>query len=321
MDRLKIKDLAVGSSYTIPLVVQVGSARTTKAGKPYLALTLFDGTDTISGNYWDWNGVAVPPNDRVLDVTCQVTEWQSAKQLTIKGLNSNTAISISEFTPSSGVDVESVFEEALELMSTVTDDTLRCIAENCLFKLKPQWLEVPGAKAVHHAYAGGTLIHSLSVARIAKSIAEQVHGANVDLCVVGAMLHDLGKLFTYNMSVATIEMTSVGMLFDHTYIGTEFISNFAEGVVDVDDPVVESKLNLLKHVVLSHHGLPEHGAAVQPLCIEAIVVHNSDKIDASCEMIRAASLKAAEDAMWTGQVWALNNRPHLSTYYVEELMS
>ena len=70
---LKIKDLEIGKSYTLPLVVTSVTARETKTKKPYLALEFYDGTDKIAANYWDWSGKAKPEVNAILDVTAQVT--------------------------------------------------------------------------------------------------------------------------------------------------------------------------------------------------------------------------------------------------------
>ena len=87
---LKIKDLEIGKSYTIPLVVLSATARETKAKKPYLALEFYDGTDKIAANYWDWPGKVVPEKNTILNVSGQVIEWQGTKQLNVRGLTTNT---------------------------------------------------------------------------------------------------------------------------------------------------------------------------------------------------------------------------------------
>lgn len=57
---MKLKELKMGSTFTIPLVVLGATARETKAKKPYLQMEFFDGTDKINANYWDWSGKNIP---------------------------------------------------------------------------------------------------------------------------------------------------------------------------------------------------------------------------------------------------------------------
>lgn len=318
---MKIANLEIGAMCEITLVVKSATARETRAKKPYLFIEFFDGVDTISGNYWDWASGNIPDVNSILDVKAQVTEYLGKKQLTIKGLTKNTTRHISEFAPSSGCNLSDVYKEAYELISVVNDDMLRGLALGLLEDLRQQWLTVPGAVGVHHAYAGGTLVHSVSVAKIAKAIARQVPEANVDLCVIGGMLHDLGKLFTYRMNGVNISMTDDGQLYEHIFMGAEFVGNYAEDHVDADDYANMKKLQLLRHIILSHHGALEYGSPVFPQCIEAFIVNHADSIDASAEQIRSAARKVPDNIKWTERIYTLNNRAQLTPDYVKYVMT
>lgn len=315
---MKIRELEVNQIVTITLVAKSASARKTKAKKPYLQLEFFDGVDTISGNYWDWGGTNIPQANAVLDVKAQVTEWQGAKQLNVKGMTTNTEVPLSDFAPSSGIDANEVYSNAYALITEVKDDFLRSITLAVLEELHDKWLTVPGAKGVHHAYTAGTLIHSYSVACIAKAIAEHTPGANVDLCTVGGMLHDLGKLYTYKLNGVAIDMTDEGMLYDHIFMGAEFIGNYADNYYMMDETCM-LKLEMLRHIILAHHGKLEYGSVTVPLSIEAHIVYHADAIDAAAEQVRSQSAKVG-NAKWTDRIWPLENRPHLTTQYVAEVM-
>lgn len=315
---MKIRELEVNQIVTITLVVKSASARETKAKKPYLQLEFFDGVDTISGNYWDWGGTNIPQANAVLDVKAQVTEWQGAKQLNVRGMTTNTEVPLSDFAPSSGIDANEVYSNAYALITEVKDDFLRSITLAVFEELHDKWLTVPGAKGVHHAYTAGTLIHSYSVACIAKAIAEHTPGANVDLCVVGGMLHDIGKLYTYKLNGVAIDMTDEGMLYDHIFMGAEFIGNYADNHYMMDETCM-LKLKMLRHIILAHHGRLEYGSVIVPLSIEAHIVYHADAIDAAAEQVRSQSAKVG-NAKWTGRIWSLENRPHLTTQYVAEVM-
>lgn len=317
---MKIAELEVGKTCDITLVVKSATARETKAKKPYLALEFYDGTDTIAGNYWDWTSGNIPDVNSILDVNAQVSEWQGKKQLNVKTLRKNTARHISEFAPSSGHDLAAVYMDAYALLSQVKDDTLRDLSLAIFDEMRSYWLAIPGAKGVHHAYTGGTLVHSLSVAKIAMAIANEIPDANVDLCIVGGMLHDVGKLFTYRMNGVVIDMSDDGMLYDHIFMGAEFVGNFAEAHLNTDDYKVMKKLQLLRHIILSHHGALEYGSPVVPQCIEAQIVNHADGIDAAAEQIRAAARKVAANVKWTERIYTLGNTSHLSPAYVQFVM-
>lgn len=313
---MKIKEQKIGSTFTIPLVVIAATSRKTKAGKPYLQMEFFDGTDSIAGNYWDWSGKLVPEKNSILNVHAQLTEYLGTPQLNIKGMTTNTELHISEFTPNSGVDIGATYLEAYEMAANVTDDFLRDLTLTILEQLKHLWVTVPGAVTVHHAYAAGTLIHSLSVAKIAKAIAETIPGSFVDLATVGGLLHDLGKLFGYRINGLVCEMTDEGLLYEHTFLGAQFINNFAEENSLLKDDKDEAKLELLCHIILSHHGKREYGAAVPPSSLEAHIVHQADALDATAEQIRLESSKV-DNVKWTKRIWALENHPHITTQYTD----
>ena len=315
---MKINELEVGRIVDIVLVVKSATARETKAKKPYLSLEFYDGVDTINGNYWDWGGTNIPAKNAVLDVQAQVTEWQGAKQLNVKAMSTNNEIPLSAFAPSSGLDVNAIYSDAYALMSDVKDEFLRGLTLNILEELQATWLTVPGAKGIHHAYVAGTLIHSYSVACLSKHIAEQVPGANVDLCTVGGMLHDLGKLYTYKLNGVSIDMTDDGMMYEHLFMGAEFVGNYADSHFTMDD-LNTRKLAMLRHIILSHHGRVEYGAVTVPLSIEAHIVYHADAIDAAAEQVRTSSAKVG-NVQWTDRIWALENKPHLTTQYVAEVM-
>lgn len=316
----KIKDFIIGSMIETTLVVISANARETKAKKPYLQIEFYDGTDKISGNYWDWTSGKIPAANSILDVTAQVTEYMGTKQLTVKSLSTNTERHLSEFAPESGVDLAEIYKDAYACTMNVNDDFLRSVALAVLEQLQTLWLRVPGAKGVHHAFIGGTLVHSLSVARIACAISKLIPESNDDLCFVGGLLHDLGKLFTYDLDGITIRMTDEGQLFDHVFMGAEFVDNFIENNSFVKQPKDLCKVELLKHIILSHHGLLEFGAAVPPMCIEAHIVSHADGVDASVQQVIEQSRKLGRNK-WTERIYTLGNKPQLTTQYVKAVFS
>lgn len=318
---MKINNLEVGKSYTITLVVKSATPRETRAKKPYLVLELYDGVDTVTGNYWDWVSGNIPEVNSILDVTANVTEWQGKKQLTVTSLRNNTTRHLAEFMPSNGMDISKIYNDAYELACSVNDDALRSLALGILETLQELWITVPGAKGVHHAYVGGNLVHSYSVAKIAKAIAEQIPEANVDLCIVGGLLHDVGKLYTYRLNGIAIDRTDDGNLYEHIFMGAEFVGNFADTIMNTDEYFNMKKIQLLRHIILSHHGKLEFGSPVTPQCIEAFIVNYADGVDACVEQIRAASRKVPENLKWTERIYTLNNCSQLTPNYVKAIMA
>lgn len=310
---IKIAEMNVGTTGTTCLVVTAVSARKTKRGNDYLNLEFFDGVDKITANYWDWAGKNMPAINAILDVDYQVTEYAGTKQLTVNALRSNATLSLAEFMPKANVDLELTYKDAYAMASDIKDDTLRGICLDCLDKYRDLWLCIPGAKTIHHAYMGGTLVHSLGVARLAKAMAEQIPWANTDLVTAGGLLHDIGKLFTYSINGVVVDMTYHGRMFDHIYMGARIIEEVAKAY-----PKSEI-IDWLTHIILSHHGSKEHGAVVPPVLIEAHIVYHADSVDAATQMVVEAARKPGHYP-WTDRIWALENMPHIKPEYVMEVM-
>lgn len=314
-----IKEMKEAVQNELDLVVINATPRETKAKKPYLVLELFDGFDKISANYWDWAGKSIPPKDTILTVQATKGEYMGTPQLTIKHMKVASNRSLWDFAPQPTVNIDHYFEKANCLIKSMRDPDLVKLCTVIFEQLKSQWLHVPGANTIHHAYKAGTLIHSVTVAQIAAGMCTFIEGSNVDLCIAGGLLHDLGKLFTYQMSGIAIEMTDEGMLFDHIFLGANFISNFADHYLDTDNEKVNAKLEMLIHIILSHHGVKEYGSPVTPASLEAHIVCHADGIDASAEQIRDAS-KKKDKVKWTDKIWGCGNKPHLAIQYVEAVM-
>ena len=67
----------------------------------------------------------------------------------------------------------------------------------------------------------------------------------------------------------------------------------------------EEKSLLLQHLILSHHGKPEHGAAVIPKCAEATLLTYIDGIDSRME-IYLEQLPNIKPGEFSGRLFALD---------------
>ena len=71
--------------------------------------------------------------------------------------------------------------------------------------------------------------------------------------------------------------------------------------------VDSEKSMLLQHMIISHHGEPEFGAAVRPLFLEAELLSQLDLLDANIYEM-ADAVKDVEQGEFTGRLWMLDNR-------------
>ena len=108
--------------------------------------------------------------------------------------------------------------------------------------------------------------------------------------------------FTFSELGLVTDYSTKGQLLGHLVMGAQEVAAIA---AELDLP--EEKATLLEHLILSHHGQPEFGAAVLPQCAEAELLSLVDQIDSRMEIYREvlAPLKAGE---FSQRVFALDNR-------------
>ena len=308
---MRIKDLVVGNKATIDLLVLSSSIKLTTSKKPYLDMMLSDGTDKISAKKWDWNISSKPEVGTVVTINADVTEWAGNKQLIVSSVSRSTKRP-EEFAPKGDFDIDEYRAKLDMLLYDMKNEVLNELVTNIFSDYRDRWETAPGATDVHHAYLAGTFQHSIDTAVIAKAIATNVKGCNIDLCVAGALLHDVGKLFVYELNGSVINYTDYGHLLEHT-VG---------GIVILDRYRTEENselITLLQHIVASHHGKLEFGSPVTPKFLEAWIVSYADDIDAKANIIQRVNKGC--DSKFTEKEWALNNTAMLSQRYIEGVIN
>jgi 3'-5' exoribonuclease len=120
-----------------------------------------------------------------------------------------------------------------------------------------------------------------------------------DLVLAGLFLHDIAK--TVELSYTSgFDYTDQGRLIGHVVQGTIWVDQKAAlAAAKLKEPIRRDLVMVLEHILLSHHGVPEFGAAVMPKTPEAILVNLIDNLDAKTQMAVDAVAAPAEDNTWT----------------------
>ena len=142
-------------------------------------------------------------------------------------------------------------------------------------------MRVPAALKRHHAYLGGLLEHTAGVTALCKAAADYYPMVNRDLLLTGAILHDIGKIKTYQLERG-IEGTDEGKLIGHLILGVEMVEAAITEILKHESDLGRTRLlrNSLIHLLVSHHGIMEWGSPVEPLTLEACMLHHADNMDA-----------------------------------------
>ena len=133
----------------------------------------------------------------------------------------------------------------------------------------------------HHNYLGGLAEHTLGVMNLAKIFSYQYNCEYKELAILGAKLHDIGKVYEMNYD-GVFNYTLKGNLQGHIVIGVTMLEKaFIENPNDFSEDFKER----IKGIVVQHHGKLEFGSPVPPRTHEAYIVHYADYVDASLNKI------------------------------------
>ena len=273
----------------------------TKNDKPYLRLQLADRSGEIEGRVWeDAERIheLVAEGDFV-GVRGRIESFRGQRQLKVEGIEPLTVAGddMELFLPRTPHDLERLEAELDGLIASVEDSGLNALLRRLLGRDTETgrlFRRAPAAKRNHHAYVGGLLEHTVSVAWVCSALARHYGGAiDRDLLVVGALLHDIGK--TREIAVgAGFPYTDEGHLLGHIVIGIRMVADAAR---DVPELSAERAL-LLQHLIASHQGKYEWQSPRVPMTLEALLLHYVDDLDA--KMHQALALVAASEKGWTG---------------------
>jgi len=301
-----IVDLTEGTMFTEPFLVRSKQVNTGRNGQKYMSLVLVDHTGTVDAKVWDnveYLSGQFEPGD-ILEVNGEVLMYKGQKQFRVQKLHrvDSGSVHMADFIPSTEVPPETMIEELKDLLREhVTDQHLRKLV-GAFFKrediIKP-YMTAPGGKAIHHVSRGGLLEHTLSMARLAVMVADHYGDKiNKSVLLTGVLLHDAGKIYELE-GVAAYEYTDRGRLTGHLVIGIEMLNELLATIPDFP----EAYVLVMKHMIASHHGIPEYGAIRQPQTMEALVLSFIDDLDA-----KVNSFAGIFATMGDGEIWSGYNR-------------
>lgn len=268
-----------------------------KNGKPYMNLKLMDKSGEIEAKVWDNVDVlgGVFEKDDFVAVKGKASIYLNKMQLVVAELKRipESAIQLADFLPTTLRDIAEMEGELGALVSSLKDPHLRTMMESFLSDtvFMEGYRTAPAAKGMHHVYLGGLLEHSLAVAKLADTILPLYAPLNRDLLLVGALLHDIGKVREM-VYLRSFDYTDEGKLIGHITIGVEMIQ---EKIAAIPGFPLETAI-LLKHMMLSHHGQYEYGSPKRPKTMEATILNYLDDLDAKINGIRTHVGKEPESS-------------------------
>lgn len=290
-------------------LIKTCEKKMTQRGVPFLDLTLADKSGEIDAKLWDYKEGVMPefePN-MLVKVRGTISVYNGNDQMRVERMRKAVPgdnVDVTDYVPSAGYNGEWMLEQIETLVNGFKSEELRALTMTIIDEYREKMLYWPAAFKLHHAVRGGLLFHTLSIVRLAQSVSKIYPFVNEELLLTGAILHDVAKITEF-------EAPETGIASGYTVRGT-LIGHLAQGAMIVDSAakklgISEETAMLVEHMLLSHHGEPEFGAAVKPAFLEAELLSELDLMDARIYEVHQA-LDTTPVGEFSPRQWALDNR-------------
>ena len=296
--------------YKGPLLIKSCEKLVANNSSPYWNMTLQDVTGSINAKKWSIEGfdeeLLIP--GQVVEFSGTIIKYKNAPQFKVDSVApvDPSTINYSDFYLACPESEEDIQKDVKGMLNEIEDEDLRTLVREVLNDNQKRYLTYPAAISIHHAYRGGIVYHSLSIAKCALALCERYPQLNKSYLIAGALLHDIGKIREMDGVLAS-SYTLEGNLLGHISIGAEIVMKKGEEIGTPSD-----KLTILTHMILSHHGEPEYGSAVVPQTQEALILHYLDDIDAKLNILDNA-MKNVEVREFSSKLTYLNGKAFLKT--------
>lgn len=308
----KIKELYDGYKGELKAMIISVNRGVTAKGAPYLSFVFQDKSGSIDAKYWNVSEELLhrfEPGMLVVmsgDVLCHQKQLQFRVQQ-MKELDETA--NVADYVKEGPVSQQELRENIQLYIDDITNTVMKQLVCGILQDHEKDFFEYPAATRNHHDFFSGLATHVLGMLQLAEQLCHLYPLLDKDLLYSGVILHDVGK--TVELSGAIVsEYTTQGKLLGHISImQAEVLAKAKElGVEDSEETM------LLRHMILSHHGVYEYGSPVLPMVPEAEMLHMIDNIDARMNTLSKA-LEPVQDGGFTQRVFALENRSFYKSRY------
>ncbi|MDR1947394.1 MAG: HD domain-containing protein [Desulfovibrio sp.] len=296
-----VENLSPGDEVADIFILSAARLSQSKNG-PYWLLEFKDATGSVPGKIWSpqsRNYQDLAPGAAVW-ARGRIGSWRDRPDFVVEELRvldeaEQQALDLTLFMPASKRKPEEMLQELTDLARKNLHHApwrkliLALLADG---DIVPALRIAPAAKSLHHAYAGGLLEHTLSVARFCLRIADHYTDLDRQALFAGAVCHDLGKLWELSSGPA-VNYTTPGRLIGHIGLFTDRLGAFVRKA-----GLEEGLAQHLEHMILSHHGSYEFGSPRLPATAEALALHCADMLDAKLKQVEDA-LAGVEEGGWS----------------------
>jgi 3'-5' exoribonuclease len=302
---LKAADGAAGRPFASILVLRKLSAKTAANGNPYLVAEFGDRTGSFSSTVFSdspaYEAVRGAQEGCVVRVEGKVETYQGRlspklARASVVEPETLTPEEVEGLVETAPEDAGELWGEFGEFVRAISRPELRATVTLVLEEVGEPFRSAPAAASMHHAYRHGLLEHTVHMARAARALLPLYPEVDPDLAMAGILLHDMGKTIEYEGSLAT-KRGRRGILHGHVVLGYQLVRKAA-----IKAKLDAERTERLEHVILSHQGKLEWGAAALAATPEAVFVSMVDNLDAKMGMVQRALRNAPPGDEFTERV-------------------
>jgi 3'-5' exoribonuclease len=266
----------------------------------FLSLVLGDRSGCANAVLWD-NAEALDREIKEGDlvrVAGFVGAYNNAPQIRVDQVErrSRREVDIADFVETLA-DPESVERRLRQVLSTIEDPWLTKLVD-AFFSDDAFLARVRISSAAqnwHHAFRGGLLKHTTELVELAACVAPNYPDVRRDFLLIGAFLHDIGKVYELDTDW-TIDYSTIGRMLGHIVLGNQMA---LDRMREIPGFPAEHRM-LVQHMILSHQGELEFASPVVPKTLEAILLHYLDDMNAKAEAFQ----RVIRETRDRGQEWS-----------------
>jgi len=308
---LKALGPSTGRTFQSILVLRKLSVKTASNGNPYLAIELGDRTGSFTCTVFSdspaFEAVRTAEEGAVIRVEGKAELYQGrfSPKLTRASVVPASELTspevVANLVETAPEDPELLWKEFTGFADALALPELKATVRHVMEEIGETFRTAPAATFIHHAYRHGLLEHTIHMARACMALLPLYREVDPDLAMAGILLHDVGKTIEYEGTLAS-KRGRRGILQGHVVLGYQLVRKAAlKAKLDPD------RIERLEHIILSHQGKPEWGAAVMAATPEAVFVSMIDNLDARMGVVQRALRNAPEGDEFTEKLLGLDS--------------
>ncbi len=317
MRRIYLRDCQAGDVIEDVYVVSGKQLASGSNSKHYIKAFVSDRSAQLNARMWNATReiFSEMPDSGFLRIRGRVENYQNNLQCIIEQMwpVKDGTFDIGDLLPQTTKDIGAMCSKLSEMLGSIQNRHLAALVQTYLDdeKLMKDFCRAPAAMTFHHAFIGGLLEHTLNAIEVADAITRFYPGLNRDLVIAGIFLHDIAKTWELCYDCA-FGYSDGGQLVGHIVKSAMWVEHKAVAAeAMLGEKIPQELIDVLQHIIISHHGQAEFGAIKPPSTPEAIAVHYIENLDAKLMMSLAATRGSAHfggEANWTEYMKAFGGR-------------